>query len=68
MQLHFRYEKSTKGTHRFQECDEHGQPVPRAEAKVGTLYIKKAAAELMSERREDPPAGLVVTIEAQRGA
>lgn len=36
-------EKETKGALRYQECDAEGAAVEFANAKIGTLYIRKSA-------------------------
>lgn len=41
--LHFKFEKSTKGTHRFMECDGDGNPVPDDKTAIGSLYVQKRA-------------------------
>lgn len=38
----FALEKETPGTFRYQEVDAKGKPIPRKDAKVGTIYIPKA--------------------------
>jgi hypothetical protein len=60
MQIHFQFEKSTKGAHRYQEVDQAGTPVDRAEIQVGSLYIRKSAMP-------EPAQALTVTIEAHGG-
>ena len=44
------YQRSTKGTHRFQEVDAGGEPVEQADAKIGTLYVRKSAMAAAPER------------------
>ncbi len=49
--VEFKYEKSTKNTHRFQEI-EGDMP-----ARIGTIYVQKWAIG------KNPPEKIVVTIE-----
>jgi hypothetical protein len=59
MQIHFQYEKSTKGAHRFQECDQAGVLIPKTAIAIGSLYIRKSAML-------EPAPGLIVTVEVTR--
>lgn len=43
LKLHFAKEKDTPGTVRFFECDEAGAKLDKGVAKIGTLYVQKAA-------------------------
>lgn len=41
--VHFKIEKQTKGTLRFQEIDDTGAGVDFQEAKIGVLYVRKTS-------------------------
>lgn len=64
MTIHFQYEKSTKGAHRYQEVDQAGQVLKGDKAKVGTLYIRRTA---IPDHHDVAPAALTVTIQAHGG-
>ncbi len=54
--IHFKFKKSTKGTHCYEEVDSGG-PIA-----IGTLYFKKEA--LKAERgNDDAPQEIKVTVE-----
>lgn len=53
----FNFEKSTKGTHRYQEVETDGQPLA-----AGTLYLKKDFLKSVNQT-EDAPAKIRITIE-----
>jgi hypothetical protein len=40
----FVLERETKNTFRYSETDENGNILPSAEAKIGTIYLKKELA------------------------
>jgi hypothetical protein len=39
------FERETKGTFRYQEIDNAGEPVDFGQGKIGTLYLRKSAIE-----------------------
>ena len=60
IKVKFQFEKSTNGTHRFQEVNSKGDVLKTNEgAAIGTLYIRKSIIG------EDAPKGLEVTITAK---
>ena len=55
--LIFTYEKATKNTHRYTECDEDGSPIEWGRRVIGSIYIRK------HEVPSPPPTKLFVTVE-----
>jgi hypothetical protein len=43
MKLRFVTEKETKGAVRYQEVTDAGHPVPKDEAAIGMVYVRKSA-------------------------
>lgn len=54
--VHFMIKKLTPGAVQYYEIDTGGLAVPKAEAKVGTLYIRKSAFA------GEAPEHIVVTV------
>ncbi len=62
-EIRLRHTAETKGTHKYEECDRHGEPEQYAYQRIGTLYIKKNAFKGVSS----PPKFLRVTIAVEEG-
>lgn len=53
----FKHAKETKNAHQFSEVDAKGKPVEMADAKIGSIYMKKSVVG------ENAPATITVTVE-----
>lgn len=58
MTIKFRMERETKGAVRYEEINAKDEAVEMADAKIGTLYVRKSAMG-----SEGIPTTLKVTIE-----
>lgn len=55
----FKFERSTKNTHRYQEAAEEGEEL------IGTLYVKKSAVDKSEGGIVFTPSIIYLTISAQ---